>query len=78
MIDDYGDGAIHLDHYRGRSVLGFYEQAAEFFVRRELGLAAIDAVTWQSGVSPSDRGDSSSTSRRAVSSGPSWSTSPER
>jgi hypothetical protein len=45
VIDEYGDGAIHLDHYRGRSVLGFYEQAAEFFVRRELGLAAIDAVT---------------------------------
>jgi hypothetical protein len=45
VIGDYGNGAIHLDHYRGRSVLGFYEQAAEFFVRRELGLAAIDAVT---------------------------------
>ena len=26
-------------------MLGFYEQAAEFFVRRELDLAAIDAVT---------------------------------
>jgi hypothetical protein len=45
VIDDYADGAIHLDRYRGRSVLGFYEQAAEFFVRRELGLVAIDAVT---------------------------------
>jgi hypothetical protein len=44
VIDDYGDGVIHLDRYRGRSVLGFYEQAAEFFVRRELGLTAIDAV----------------------------------
>jgi hypothetical protein len=45
VIDDYAHGAIHLDHYRGRSVLGFYEQAAEFFVRRELRLVAIDAVT---------------------------------
>ena len=42
VIDDYGNGAIHLDNYRGRSVLGFYEQAAEFFVRRELDLAAIE------------------------------------
>ena len=45
MIADYDDGAIHLDNYRGRSVLGFYEQAAEFFVRRELGLTSIAAVT---------------------------------
>jgi hypothetical protein len=45
VIDAYEGGAIHLDHYRGRSVLGFYEQAAEFFVRRELNLTAIDAVT---------------------------------
>jgi hypothetical protein len=44
VMAEYGDGAIHLDRYRGRSVLGFYEQAAEFFVRRELGLTAIDAV----------------------------------
>ena len=45
VIEDYRRGAIHLDNYRGRSVLGFYEQAAEFFVRRELGLTAIGAVT---------------------------------
>ena len=38
VIEDYQRGAIHLDNYRGRSVLGFYEQAAEYFVRRELGL----------------------------------------
>ena len=44
-IEEYRRDAIHLDNYRGRSVLGFYEQAAEFFVRRELGLTAIGAVT---------------------------------
>ena len=37
VIEDYQRGAIELDSYRGRSVLGFYEQAAEYFVRRELG-----------------------------------------
>ncbi len=45
VIEEYRRDAIHLDKYRGRSVLGFYEQAAEFFVRRELGLTAIGAVT---------------------------------
>ena len=40
VLDDYERGEIHLDHYRGRSALGFYEQAADFFVRRELGLTA--------------------------------------
>ena len=34
VIDDYERGEIYLDNYRGRSVLGFYEQAAEYFVRR--------------------------------------------
>jgi hypothetical protein len=45
VIDDYGHGAIYLDNYRGRSVLGFYEQAAEYFVRRELAVTSIDDVT---------------------------------
>ena len=45
VIDHYQHGAIHLDNYRGRSVLGFYEQAAEYFVRRALGLTSIHAVT---------------------------------
>ncbi len=45
VIEDYQHGAIHLDNYRGRSVLGFYEQAAEYFVRRELGLMSIEAIT---------------------------------
>jgi hypothetical protein len=45
VIADYRADAIHLEHYRGRSILGFYEQAAEFFVRRELGLTSITGVT---------------------------------
>lgn len=45
VIEDYGQGAISLDNYRGRSALGFYEQAAEYYVRRELAVTAIDAVT---------------------------------
>jgi hypothetical protein len=44
VLAAYADGNIDLDNYRGRSVRGFFEQAAEFYVRRELGLAAIDAV----------------------------------
>jgi hypothetical protein len=45
VLDAYGRGEIDLDNFRGRSVLGFYEQAAEYFVRRELGVTAIDGVT---------------------------------
>jgi hypothetical protein len=44
VLAAYARGEIDLDHYRGRSIHGFYDQAAEYFVRRELGLAAIDAV----------------------------------
>jgi hypothetical protein len=45
VLDAYERGEIHLDNYRGRSVLRFYEQAVDYFVRRELGLTAIDAIT---------------------------------
>ena len=38
-------GELLVDHYRGRSVFGFAEQAAEYFVRSELALVGIDAVT---------------------------------
>jgi hypothetical protein len=44
VLDAYQRGEIELDHYRGRSVLGFHEQAVDYFVRRELGLTAIDAI----------------------------------
>lgn len=44
IVDAFDRGLIDLDHYRGRSTLGFMAQAAEFFTRRELGLDTIDAV----------------------------------
>ena len=69
VIADYQRGAIHLDHYRGRSVLGFYEQAAEFFVRRELGLTSIDAASPRCGASARSPDGSPSTSRRTAGTG---------
>jgi hypothetical protein len=45
VLDAYERGEIHLDNYRGRSVLGFHQQAVDYFVRRELGVTPIDAVT---------------------------------
>jgi hypothetical protein len=44
LLAAYKRGEIDLDHYRGRSAFGFYEQAAEYFTRRQLGLTAIDAI----------------------------------
>ncbi|MDF2732705.1 MAG: Sucraseferredoxin family protein [Desertimonas sp.] len=44
LIDDYHRGAILLDNYRGRSTFAFYDQAAEFFVRRELGVTSITGI----------------------------------
>lgn len=40
------DGRIDLDAYRGRSALPFVVQAAEYFLRRDRGLDAIDALEW--------------------------------
>jgi hypothetical protein len=45
LLAAYDGGDVDLDHYRGRSVFGFYEQAAEYFVRRHLGLTSIAAIT---------------------------------
>jgi hypothetical protein len=44
VVDEYRAGRIDLDHYRGRSTLGYTHQAAEYFTRRELNLTEIDAV----------------------------------
>jgi hypothetical protein len=44
IIERYRGGHLDLDHYRGRSTLGFTHQAAEYFTRRELGLTDRDAV----------------------------------
>ena len=45
VVDDYRRGVLDLDHYRGRSTLGFTHQAAEYFTRRHLDLTSIDAIT---------------------------------
>jgi hypothetical protein len=42
IADDYARGSIDLDHYRGRSCYDFAVQAAEWFLRRDRGLAGID------------------------------------
>ncbi|HEY7605082.1 MAG TPA: sucrase ferredoxin [Gaiellaceae bacterium] len=41
VLDEYLAGRIMLDRYRGRSIHGFSEQAAEIAVRRMTGLRAI-------------------------------------
>ncbi len=38
VLEAHADGRIHLPNYRGRSTLGFTQQAAEHFVRTEVGL----------------------------------------
>ncbi|MGD9700979.1 MAG: sucrase ferredoxin [Acidimicrobiia bacterium] len=44
LLDGLHRGELDLETYRGRSTLRYVEQAAEHFVRRELGLAAVDAI----------------------------------
>jgi hypothetical protein len=44
LLDEYFDGRIHLDRYRGRSTYTFPVQAAEQAVREAEGLTEIDAI----------------------------------
>lgn len=44
VLEAYADDRIHLPNYRGRSTLGFTQQAAEYFVRTEVGLDRLDEV----------------------------------
>jgi len=44
LVDDYLDGRLNLEHYRGRSAYTFAVQAAEHEVREETGLMGIDDV----------------------------------
>lgn len=44
LLDRLDDREVDLARFRGRSSLTFVEQAAEHFVRAELGLTAVDAV----------------------------------
>jgi hypothetical protein len=45
VLDQYFDGRVHLERYRGRSAYTFPVQAAEHALREEAGLTAIDAVS---------------------------------
>jgi len=44
ILDDYFDGRIHLERYRGRSAYTFGVQAAELAVREETGLTGVHDV----------------------------------
>jgi hypothetical protein len=44
VLAEYDAGRLELAHFRGRSTFTLVEQAAEHFVRVELGLTALDAI----------------------------------
>jgi hypothetical protein len=44
ILDDYFDGRIHLERYRGRSAYTFGVQAAELAVREKTGLTGVHDV----------------------------------
>ncbi len=45
IADQYAQGRVDLDHYRGRAGDAFVVQAAEFYLRRAEGLLGVDDVT---------------------------------
>ena len=45
LMDDYASGTLSLDHFRGRCCYRFPVQAAEYFVRRDTGATAVDALS---------------------------------
>jgi hypothetical protein len=55
LMDDYEAGKLQLDHYRGRCSYPFAYQAAEYFVRRETDMTAIDGLSLD-GASKTDGG----------------------
>ena len=42
VVDAYEQGVVDLDNYRGRAGEPFAAQAAEFFLRRDMGLVGVD------------------------------------
>jgi hypothetical protein len=44
LLEAHDEGRLDLAHFRGRSTFRLAEQAAEYFVRRELDVDALDAV----------------------------------
>ena len=69
VLEAYEDGRIHLSNYRGRSTLGFTQQAAEYFVRTEVGLDRLDAVGGVHRLEQPKQGDGASTLRFRVATG---------
>ncbi len=55
LMDDYASGTLSLEHYRGRSCYPFAVQAAEYFVRRELSVARVDALALLQAARTEDR-----------------------
>lgn len=45
LMNDYEAGELRLDHYRGRSCYPFPVQAAEYLVRREADITAVEGLT---------------------------------
>jgi hypothetical protein len=56
LMDAYSSGRVSLERYRGRCCYPFPMQAAEYFVRRELGILGIEDVV----LSDSERRDDGS------------------
>jgi hypothetical protein len=49
IVEEYERGRIVLEHFRGRASLARPFQAAEYFVRREAGLVALDDLRFAGG-----------------------------
>ena len=43
-MDDYSEGRLDLERYRGRCCYPFPLQAAEYFVRRELSILGVEEL----------------------------------
>jgi hypothetical protein len=46
IIEEYGEGRIVLDKYRGRACYSHPVQAAEFFIRCETGIVGVDDLLY--------------------------------
>lgn len=66
LVDGYRAGRISLSHYRGRCCYSFDVQAAEYFLRREMGLSGVDDVTL---VGPPSRSAAGTSARFAIKGG---------
>jgi hypothetical protein len=46
IVDEFAEGRLVLDGYRGRTCYGHAVQSAEFFIRRESGLRGLDELRY--------------------------------